>query len=64
MNIKESAEKIHATSNADGTYTYHDDATDQDYTCTEAQMGQLGEYIERHGLGDGYSLWCGEVASL
>lgn len=64
MSINEAAEKINATRNADGTYTYHDDATNQDYTCTEAQMEQLGDYIERHGVGDGYSLWCSEVASF
>jgi cytosine/adenosine deaminase-related metal-dependent hydrolase len=62
--LKEAAEKIHATRNNDGTYSYYDDATRETYTCTEAQMRQLGEYIERHGLGDGYSLWCGEVASF
>jgi hypothetical protein len=64
MNIKEAAEKINATRNNDGTYSYYDDATRETYTCTEAQMGQLGNYLERYGLGDGYSLWCSEVAAF
>ena len=57
MTYKEAADRINATCNQDGTWTYEAKEDGNVYTLTDGDLEALAEYLT-HDPMDGYSLWC------